>query len=48
MQEVTKIKNNTDYADFFVVSMQDAKDQCEKTEEFLNIVEDFLNDNYHF
>lgn len=47
ISQAFQIRNNTDYADFFIVSMQDAKEQCEKAEEFLNIVEDFLYDNYH-
>lgn len=35
ISQAFQIRNNTDYADFFVVSLHDAKEQCERAEEFL-------------
>ena len=41
-----QIRNNTDYADFFIVSVQDAKEQYEKAKEFLKVIEKYLSENY--
>lgn len=38
-------RNNSDYADFFIVSLQDAKEQYEKAEEFLAMIEGYLRTN---
>jgi uncharacterized protein len=37
-----QIRNNTDYADFFMVSQQDAKEQYERAEEFIEEIETYL------
>ena len=37
-----QIRNNTDYTDFFIVSQSDANEQYEKAEEFLYIIEKYL------
>ena len=34
------------YADFFIVSMQDGKEQYERAEEFLEAIEKYLAENY--
>ena len=46
ISQAFQIRNNTDYADFFVVSAQDAKEQYEKAKEFLEVIEKYLEDNY--
>lgn len=42
ISQAFQIRNNTDYADFFLVSCQDAKEQHERAEEFLKAIEDYL------
>lgn len=42
ISQAFQIRNNTDYADFFIVSLQDAKEQYERAEEFLTAIERFL------
>ncbi|MDD3139924.1 MAG: HEPN domain-containing protein [Lachnospiraceae bacterium] len=37
-----QIRNNTDYADFFVVSQEDAKEQYEKATEFYEEIKKYL------
>lgn len=32
-----QIRNNTDYADFFVVSFEDAREQADRAKEFLKV-----------
>lgn len=36
-----QIRNNTDYADFFIVSALDAEEQYEKALEFYNVIENY-------
>lgn len=42
ISQAFQIRNNTDYADFFLVSSQDAKEQHERAEEFIKAIEDYL------
>lgn len=37
-----QIRNNCDYADFFIVSKQDAYEQYERAEKFIKVVEEYL------
>ena len=46
ISQAFQIRNNTDYADFFIVSMQDGKEQYERAEEFLEAIEKYLAENY--
>lgn len=46
ISQAFQIRNNTDYADFFIVSAQDAKEQYEKAKEFLKVIEKYLSENY--
>lgn len=46
ISQAFQIRNNTDYADFFIVSAQDAKEQYEKAKEFLKVIVKYLNENY--
>lgn len=41
-----QIRNNTDYADFFIVFQSDAKEQLSRAEEFYDAVERYVQDNY--
>lgn len=47
ISQAFQIRNNSDYADFFLVSLQDAKEQYERAEEFLDAVETFIRENYY-
>ena len=38
-----QIRNNCDYTDFFLVSKNDAAEQCEKAEKFVNAVKKYLS-----
>lgn len=42
ISQAFQIRNNTDYADFFVVSRQDAEEQYERAEEFIEEIEGYL------
>lgn len=42
ISQAFQIRNNTDYADFFLVSLKDAKEQYDRAEEFVKVVEEFL------
>ena len=42
ISQAFQIRNNTDYADFFLVSLLDAKEQYDRAEEFVKVVEEFL------
>ncbi len=42
ISQVFQIRSNTDYADFFLVSLQDAKEQYERAEEFVEVIKEFL------
>lgn len=46
ISQAFQIRNNTDYADFFIVSAQDAKEQYEKAKEFLEVIVKYLSENY--
>lgn len=41
-----QIRNNTDYADFFIVSQLDAKVQLSRAEEFYDAIERYVQNNY--
>ena len=41
-----QIRNNTDYADFFIVSQSDAKEQLSRAEEFYDAIERYVQNNY--
>ena len=38
-----QIRNNCDYADFFIVSRADAVEQYERAEKFIEVIEEYLN-----
>ena len=42
LSQAFQIRNNTDYADFFVVSFEDAREQADRSKEFLTAIEEFL------
>lgn len=42
ISQAFQIRNNTDYADFFLVSGKDALEQYRRAEEFLQAVENYL------
>lgn len=42
MSQAFQIRNNTDYADFYIVSHDDAKEQYERAAEFYEVIEDYL------
>lgn len=46
ISQAFQIRNNSDYADFFLVSLQDTKEQYERAVEFLDVVEAFIEANY--
>ncbi len=46
ISQAFQIRNNTDYADFFIVSAQDAKEQYEKAKEFFEVIVKYLSENY--
>ena len=46
ISQAFQIRNNTDYADFFIVSVQDAKEQYEKAKEFWKVIVKYLSENY--
>lgn len=46
LSEAFQIRNNTDYADFFIVSAKDANEQYEKATEFYKIIKMYLYDKY--
>lgn len=46
ISQAFQIRNNSDYADFFLVSLQDTKEQYERAVEFLAVVEAFIEANY--
>ena len=45
ISQAFQIRNNTDYADFFIVSREDAKEQYERAEEFYAVIEEHLKNN---
>ena len=48
ISQAFQIRNNTDYADFFLVSLQDAKEQYDRAEEFVKVIEEFLKMEQRF
>lgn len=42
ISQAFQIRNNTDYADFFIVSSQDAQEQYEKAKEFFERIETYI------
>lgn len=42
LSEAFQIRNNTDYADFFIVSKEDAKEQHDRADKFLMAVSDYI------
>ena len=42
LSQAFQIRNNTDYSDFFIVSQSDANGQYEKADEFLYMIEKYL------
>lgn len=40
-----QIRNNTDYADFFIASQSDAKEQLNRAHEFYNAIENYIQDS---
>lgn len=38
-----QIRNNCDYADFFLVSKEDAQEQYERAEKFIDMIEEYLS-----
>lgn len=45
ISQAFQIRNNTDYADFFLVSQGDAQEQYEKAVEFYGAIKEFLSEN---
>ena len=43
ISQAFQIRNNTDYADFFIVSHEDAKEQYERATEFLQVIEKYIS-----
>ena len=43
ISQAFQIRNNTDYADFYIVSKRDAAEQYDRAEEFYNAIEAYLN-----
>lgn len=46
ISQAFQIRNNTDYADFFIVSAQDAREQYANAAEFLAVIEDYIKTHY--
>lgn len=44
ISQAFQIRNNSDYADFFIVSLQDAKEQYRRAEEFLAAIKEYLQE----
>jgi uncharacterized protein (UPF0332 family) len=42
LSQAFQIRNNTDYADFFIVSRKDAVEQYEKAVEFVDAIDKYL------
>lgn len=42
ISQAFQIRNNTDYSDFFLVSSQEAEEQYERAQEFLDMIEKYL------
>ncbi|RPI15576.1 MAG: HEPN domain-containing protein [Ignavibacteriae bacterium] len=46
LMSAEKIRINTDYLDFYIVSKEDTKKQIENAEEFIIEIENFIKSNY--
>lgn len=46
ISQAFQIRNNTDYADFFIVSKEDAKEQLEKAYEFYRKTENYIKEYF--
>ena len=46
ISQAFQIRNNTDYADFFIVSRDDAKEQYERAVDFYEVIADYLKNRY--
>ena len=46
ISQAFQIRNNTDYADFFIVSRDDAKEQYERAGDFYEVIADYLKNRY--
>lgn len=44
ISEAFQIRNNTDYADFYIVSREDAEEQYERAVEFYNEIEKYCSE----
>ena len=42
ISQAFQIRNNTDYADFYIVSKSDAEEQYEKAEDFYQMIKNYL------
>lgn len=42
ISQAFQIRNNTDYADFYIVSREDAKEQYERAVEFYEVMKEYL------
>ncbi len=46
ISEAFQIRNNTDYADFFIVAKEDAEEQYCRAVEFHELIENYLKENF--
>lgn len=44
LTEAFRIRNNTDYADFYIVAREDAEEQYKRAEEFHSMISQYLQD----
>ena len=44
ISEAFQIRNNTDYADFYIVSREDAEEQYERAVDFYNEIEKYCSE----
>lgn len=44
IRNASEMREHADYEDFFVASRQDAEEQVQSVEQFINYVENYLND----
>ena len=43
LSQAFQIRNNTDYADFYIASEQDAREQYERAIDLVDIIEDYIS-----
>jgi uncharacterized protein (UPF0332 family) len=46
IESAFRIRNNADYEDFFVISIEEAEEQLSNAEKFLSVVETYLKDEW--